>query len=132
MNNFILRMVINGFGLYAAVALVPGITPQNPDPTSYVWLAVIFGLLNALVKPILKFLTCSIIFLTLGLFTLVINTGLFYLTGYIGSQFNVGFTIESFWSALVGAAIVSIISIIFNTIIIDDKKQRRKKRQQHR
>ena len=61
MYKFLLRMVINGLGLYAAISLVPGISLQDPDPVTYVWLALIFGLLNALVKPILKLVTCPVI-----------------------------------------------------------------------
>lgn len=130
MDKFILRLVINGFGLYAAVALIPGIVPQSPNPVSYVWLAVIFGALNALVKPILKLLTCSLILLSLGLFTLLINTLMFYLTSLIGSQFGIGLTIESFWAAFAGALIVSIISILFN-IILKDELQGKKKRKRN-
>lgn len=124
MNKFLIRIIINGFALYAAVALVPGIVPQNPNPVSYIWLALIFGILNALLKPVLKFLTCPFILLTLGLFTLVINTGLFYLTGWIGQQFAVGFTISNFWAALLGALIVSIISMFLEVIFKDELKDR--------
>ncbi len=127
MDKFVLRMVVNGFALYAAVAIVPGIVPQNPDPVSYVWLAVIFGLLNALIKPMLKFITCGIIVLTLGLFTLLINTLMFYLTGWVGTQFGAGLLIDNFWSAFFGALIVSIISMIFSVFIKDKPRRKRKK-----
>ena len=52
MNKFLIRIIINGFALYAAVALVPGIVPQNPNPVSYIWLALIFGLVNAILSDI--------------------------------------------------------------------------------
>jgi putative membrane protein len=90
MTKFLIRLLINGFGFYAAVSLIPGITAVTAAPVNYVVLALIFGLLNAIVKPILKFLTCPFILLTLGLFTLLINTGLFYLTGWLGQQFDYG------------------------------------------
>jgi|GEM_PF-63033 putative membrane protein len=125
MENFILRTIVNGFALYAAVFIVPGIVPENPSPISWVWLAVIFGLLNALVRPLLKFLSCGVILLTLGLFTLVINTALFYLTGWMGSFFGAGLLIENFWAAFFGALIVSIISFFLNTILKDEKKNHR-------
>jgi putative membrane protein len=122
-------MVINGLALYIAIILVPGITVQNPNPLTYVWLALIFGILNALVKPILKFVTCPVIFLTLGLFTLIINTALFYLTGWVGDQFGVGFTVANFWSAFLGALVVSIVSVFFNIVLRDELKGgRRRKR----
>jgi putative membrane protein len=117
-------MVINGFALYAAIALVPGIVMQDPSPVTYVWLALIFGVLNALVKPILKLVTCPVILLTLGLFSLIINTILFYLTAWVGSQFGVGFTIENFWAAFLGALIVSIVSTFFNVVLKDELKDR--------
>jgi putative membrane protein len=122
-------MVINGLALYIAIVLVPGITVQNPNPLTYVWLALIFGILNALVKPILKFVTCPVIFLTLGLFTLIINTALFYLTGWVGEQFGVGFTIDGFGWAFLGALVVSIVSVFFNIVLRDELKGgRRRKR----
>lgn len=124
MSKFLLRMVINGVALYAAIALVPGIQPENPDPISYVWLALIFGILNALLKPLIVLLTCPFYLLTLGLFSLLVNTGLFYLTGWLGRQFNVGFTIDSFWSALLGALVVSVIGMVFNVILKDELKGR--------
>jgi len=129
MNKFLLRMVINGFALYAAISLVPGIVMQDTNPVTYVWLALIFGILNALVKPILKLVTCPVILLTLGLFSLIINTILFYLTAWVGNQFNVGFIIENFWAAFFGALIVSIVSTFFNVILKDELKDRpRRKR----
>jgi putative membrane protein len=122
-------MVINGFALYAAISLVPGIVMQDTNPVTYVWLALIFGILNALVKPILKLVTCPVILLTLGLFSLIINTILFYLTAWVGNQFNVGFIIENFWAAFFGALIVSIVSTFFNVILKDELKDRpRRKR----
>jgi putative membrane protein len=122
MSRFLLRMVINGLALYIAIVLLPGIVVQNPNPLTYVWLALIFGILNALVKPILKFVTCSLIFLTLGLFTLVINTALFYLTGWVGGKFGVGFTIDTLWTGFLGALIVSIVSVFFNIVLRDELK----------
>ena len=118
----IIRWVINAVALYAAIALVPGLQPTNPNWQTYVWLALIFGLVNALVRPILKFLTCPLIILTLGLFTLVVNTLLFYITDMIGDLFNVGLQDFGFWSAFLGALIVSIISVILTSIIKDDDK----------
>jgi putative membrane protein len=128
MDRFFLRLVINGVALYAAISLVPGLIVQNPSPVTYIVLALIFGLLNALIKPILKFVTCPVILFTLGLFTLIINTVLFYLTGWLGSQFGWGFIIEGFWPAFFGALVVSVVSVFFNMIFHDElKKSRRRK-----
>ncbi|HSQ18294.1 MAG TPA: phage holin family protein, partial [Anaerolineales bacterium] len=75
MTRFILRWAINAAALYAAIAILPGIDlPAGASWLSLIWLALIFGLVNALFRPLLKFLTCPLILLTLGLFVLVINT----------------------------------------------------------
>lgn len=129
MDKFILRLIINGFALYAAVYLVPGIVPENPNPVAWVWLALIFGLVNALIKPIVKLLSCALILVTLGLFTLLINTAMFYVTAWIGSQFGVGLIISNFGAAFLGALIVSVISLFANVIIKDET--RRKSRKKH-
>lgn len=123
MNKFLIRLLINAVALYAAVAFVPGISPlQGSNWVSYLGLALIFGLLNALVRPLLKFLTCPLIILTLGLFTLVINTVLFWLTGLIGLNFGIGFTVDGFWPAFWGGLIVSIVSVILTAFFKDDKR----------
>lgn len=128
MNQFLLRMVINGFALYAAVYLIDGINLANPEPLTFIILALIFGILNALVKPILKLATCPIILLTLGMFTLVINTALFYLTGWVGAFVGIDLTFADFWAAFLGALIVTVVSVIFNTVLRDELKGRSRHR----
>lgn len=123
MNRFILRWLINAVALYAAVALVPGIVAQSTNWLSFIWLSLIFGLFNALLRPLLKLLTCPLIFLTLGLFTLVINTFLFWLAGVVGTNFGVGFTVAGFWPAFLGGLIVSVVSVVLTLIFKDDKKK---------
>jgi putative membrane protein len=87
MTRFILRWTINAIALFLAVSFVPGIHLEG-SLLSIVWLALIFGLINAFLRPLLKLLTCPLIFLTLGLFTLLINTFLFWLTGQVGQYFG--------------------------------------------
>ena len=113
MTRFIIRWAINAVAMYAAVAVLQGngLTPQSTNWLSFIWLALIFGLINALLRPLLKILTCPFIILTLGLGTLLINTLLFYLAGIIGTQFGVGFTVDGFWPAFLGALIVSVVSM---------------------
>jgi putative membrane protein len=124
MTRFFLRWLINVVALYVAVALLNGrgITPQSTNWLSFIWLALIFGLLNALLRPLLQLLTCPLIILTLGLFTLLINTFLFWLAGVIGTNFGVGFTVDGLWPALLGGLIVSIISIVLTMIFKDEMK----------
>ncbi|MEI6289396.1 MAG: phage holin family protein [Chloroflexota bacterium] len=126
MSKFILRLLINTVALYAAIAVVPGIHPQSSNWLSFVWLALIFGLLNALLRPFLKLLTCPLIVLTLGVFTLLINTFMFWLAGVVGTNFHVGFIVDGFWPAFLGGLIVTVISIILTTIFKDEKKSHKK------
>lgn len=125
MTRFFLRLLINTVALYAAVYLVSGIHLQNNSWLAMLILALIFGLVNALFRPLLKMLTCPLILLTLGLFTLVINTFLFYLTGQIGRALGVGFTVDGFWPTFWGALIVSVISVILSLILKDELKGRK-------
>lgn len=120
MNKFLLRWIINGIALYIAISLLPGLRLLDANVASFVWIALIFGLLNAAVRPILKFLTCPLILLTLGLFTLVVNTTMFYLTSWIGDFVGLQLQIESFWAAFFGALIISIVSIILTFILRDE------------
>ena len=102
------------------MALVPGIHPQNPHRYSYLWLAVIFGLVNALIRPIFKLISLPIIVLTLGLFVWVINATMFALAGWIGSHFGVGFTVSGFWSALLGSIITSVTASLLTALFKDE------------
>jgi len=120
MTKLLLRLAINMLALYAAIALVPGIEAQSENWLSFIWLALIFGLINALLRPLLMLLTCPLIILTLGLGTLLINTLLFYLAGVIGQAFNVGFTVDGFWPAFLGALVVSIVSMVLSLLLRDE------------
>ena len=121
MTKFIIRWLINAAGLYAAVWIIPGIDYFGGWVGIFV-LALIFGLLNALVRPLLKFLTCPLIILTLVLFTLVINTLMLMLTSAVGQSFGLGLTVDGFWSALLGSLVMSVVSIVMSVIFRDELK----------
>ena len=125
MTKFILRWVINAIGLYLAILILPGIDLTS-GLVSIIWLALIFGVINALFAPVLKFLTCPLILLTLGLFTLVINTFLFWLTSVIGQSFGLDLVIADpvWWNAFLGGLVVSIVSVIMTLIFKDELKSR--------
>jgi len=118
MKKLIIKIAINAVALYAAIAILQGrcITPQNENWLSFIWLALIFGIVNVIIRPLLVVMSCPLLILTLGLGTLIINTAMFVLAGWIGTQFNVGFTVDNFVSAFLGALITSIVSF-FLTII---------------
>jgi len=123
-KKFILNLLVNAIALYAAVALISGIIPQSSNWFSFLWLALIFGLINAILKPILQVVGCPFIILTLGFGGLLINTLLFYLAGEIGTRFGVGFTVAGFWPAFFGALVVSVVSFILGIFIKDDDRDR--------
>ena len=127
MTKFILRWAINAIALYLAVLILPGIDLRS-NLVSILWLALIFGLVNALFRPLLQFLTCPLILLTLGLFTLVINTFLFWLTSVIGQSFGFGLTISDpvWWNAFLGGLVISMVSVVMTMILKDELKGRRK------
>ena len=124
MTKFILRLLINAIALYLAVRILPGIELLS-GMVSIIWLALIFGIINALFRPLLKFLTCPLIILTLGLFTLVINTFLFWLTSVIGQSFGIALIISDpvWWNAFLGGLIVSIVSVVMTLILKDELKR---------
>jgi len=126
MTKLILRWAINTVALFLAVIIVPGIDLYS-DWVSIIWLALIFGLVNALLRPLLKLLTCPLIVLTLGLFTLLINTFLLWLTAMIGQSFGIGLEIAEpvFLNSLLGALVVTAVSIVLSLILKDELKGRR-------
>jgi putative membrane protein len=130
MFKFILRWIINAVAIYIAINFVPGIRLANEtgsEVVTFILLAMIFGLLNALLRPIIMALTCPLIVLTLGLGTLLVNTLLFYLTGVIGEQFGWGFTVDGFIPAFLGALVVSIVSFVLNLFVRDSKRDDRRR-----
>lgn len=125
MTKFFLRWIINTVAMYMAVLIVPGIEYRG-DWLGVLWLALIAGLLNASIRPILKFLTCPLIIMTLGLFTLVINTFMFWLTSSIGQAFGIGITLDGFWAAFWGGLVISIVSVILSLALRDELKGKNK------
>ena len=129
MKKALVRLAINAVALYAAIAILNGrgITPQSENWVSLIWLALIFGVVNAVLKPVLTVVGCPILILTLGLGALLINTLLFYLAGLIGTNFGVGFTVDGFWPAFFGSIIVSVVSFFLNVFLKDDRSDDRRR-----
>ncbi len=126
--RFIIRWAINTVALYVAIILLPKYIIYHGNWIDIIWLALIFGLVNAILRPPFKAISCLLIILTLGLFTLVINTLLFALTGWIGNQFNIGFTLADpwFWSAFLGALVTTVVGGFLNMILRDELRHRRR------
>ncbi|KAF0109877.1 MAG: hypothetical protein FD147_1999 [Chloroflexi bacterium] len=125
MNKFLIRILINAAALYLAIrVLQPNIVMQNEQWYAYLVLALIFGLVNALIKPLLMIASCPLIVLTLGLGTLIINTVLFLLVGWLGTVINIGFTIpqNQFLYAFLGALIVSAVSFVLSRFLAPERR----------
>lgn len=130
MQKLILRWAINALALYLAVGTgwLAGVQAQDTSVPAMLGLALVFGLVNALIRPVLKLLTCPLILLTLGLFTLVINTGMLVLTGWIGRQFGIGITFaepffwQGFWAAFLAGLIISVVSAVLTLALRDEIK----------
>jgi putative membrane protein len=122
--KLLIRWVILSFALFVAAWLVPGIRVREDAWTVYAAMAVILGLVNAFLRPLLKLLSCPLIILTLGFFVLVINGIALWLASKIAvNWFGVGFYVEGFWPAFLGALIVSLVSVIINILVKDEIRQ---------
>jgi|SRR5664280_52994 putative membrane protein len=129
--KFILRWAINTVALYVAIILLPHYIILQSSWVSIIWLALIFGLVNAILRPPFKALTCLLIILTLGLFTLIINTLLFALTFWLSGMVNLGITLAQPWflSAFLGSLVVTIVGGILSGLLRDELRDRRHKSQ---
>jgi putative membrane protein len=118
--RLILRWLITAIALGAAVLLVPGIRVEGDAPLYVAVTAVILGLVNALLRPLLKLLSCPFILLTLGLFVFVINAFTLWLSAWIASTLlNIPFTIDGFVPALLGGIIVGVVSWLLSALLPD-------------
>jgi len=124
--KLILRWLITAASLYVAYLILPGITVEGNGVLVYTVMALVLGLVNALIRPILKFLSCGFIILTLGLFVFIINAATFMLSSNISQRLGAGYAVDGFGTALLGSIIVSIVSVVLSSILVDDDKKKRK------
>ncbi len=123
--KLLIRWIIAAFSLFVAAWLVPGIRVEGNAWLIFTVMAVILGFVNAVIRPILALLTCSLIILTLGLFVLVINALTLWLASAIAvNWFGVGFYVDGFWAAFLGALIVSIVTVILSAVLKEPVRQR--------
>jgi putative membrane protein len=121
--RFLLRLLINAAALWIATLVVPGISATG-TPGTFLAVALLFGLLNALVRPLLTMLTCPLLILTLGLFTFVINALILWLTSAAAARFGLGFHVAGFWPAFWGALVVSIVSVLLSVFVSEPDPRR--------
>lgn len=123
--QLLLRWLITAVALAVTVWIVPGITIGDGSAIwAVVLMAAIFGLVNAFIRPIITLLSCPLVLLTLGLFTLVINTICFWLSSWIAQNaFGVPFIVDGFWPAFWGAIVVSVVSFLLSMFVPDKNEQ---------
>lgn len=120
--KLLIRWFIVAVSLGVAVWLIPGITVQdNKAWIAVAVMAIVLGLVNAIIRPILALLSCGLIVVTMGLFMLVINAFTLWLSSWISVNFlNIGFYVNGFLPALFGGIIVSIVSFVLSMLLKDD------------
>ena len=114
-----MRFLFSALALAFATWVLPGISMTASEPQNaflgILAVAAIFGVVNALVKPLFAFASAPLLLITLGLFLLVINALMLWLTSWVAEQLHLGWHVDGFWSAFWGAMIVSIVSFILNS-----------------
>ena len=121
--KLLIRWIITGFSLFVAAWIVPGIRVSGNGWTVFAVMAVILGLVNAIVRPVLKLLSCPLIIVTLGLFVLVINGVTLWLASALAvSWFHVGFYVDGFWAAFLGGLIVSLVSVVLTSVVREETR----------
>jgi putative membrane protein len=123
--RLLVRLLINALALWIAIELIPGLTFEGSNISLFI-IAFIFGLVNALVRPIIILLTCPLVVLTLGLFILVINTIMLSLTIWLSGPegFNLGLISSGFGATFLGALVISIVSGIITGLIKDEREEK--------
>jgi putative membrane protein len=120
--SILLRLAINAAALWATARFVDGITYSGSWP-GLLGLALVFGIVNTFVRPVLKLFSFPITIITLGLFTFVINAFMLMLTAWIAAQLGIAFTVAGFVPALIGAVCVSLLSMVLNAVLVSDSKK---------
>lgn len=115
---FIVRLIVNAIALWVATRLVPGVDFSGGWMT-LAGVALVFGIVNAFIRPVTKILTLPLIILTLGIFSFVVNGLMLWLTSAMSGALGLGFHVRGFWPAFWGALIVSIVSTVLSAVIRD-------------
>ncbi|MFC6064932.1 phage holin family protein [Streptomyces ochraceiscleroticus] len=124
MKNFLVKTIANAAALAVATWLLSDITLTGTSTGNKVWtlilVALIFGVVNVIVKPVVKLLSFPLFILTLGLITLVINALMLMLTSWLAGKLDLAFHVDGFWTAVLGGLIVSIVSWALHVILPDE------------
>lgn len=122
--RLLLRVLVNAVALAAAIWLLQGISltgdTDGQRVAALLVVAVVFGVVNAVVRPVVRFLTFPFILLTLGLLLVVINALMLLLTSWLSGQIGLGFDVDGFWTAVVGAVVVSVVTWLMEIVLPSD------------
>ena len=123
--QIIWRLLINAAALWAATRIIPGIRFDGEWSTLFI-VALIFGVLNVAVRPLLWFMTLPLLIVTLGLFTFVLNALMLWLTGAVSDSLGLGFHVAGFGAAFLGALVVSIVSFMLSLFVGSNTRHQRR------
>ena len=114
--SFLIRLLVNAAALWVATRVVTGVT-YTGAVLPFIGVALVFGIVNAIIRPVLKFLTFPLFIVTFGLFALVLNGFMLWLTSSLSGGLGLGFHVAGFWPAFWGALVVSIVSTLLGILI---------------
>ena len=123
---FLIRLLVNAAALWVATRIVTGVT-YTGALLPFIGVALVFGAVNAIIRPILKLLTFPLLIVSLGLFAFVLNGLMLWLTSSLSNSLGLGFHVNGFWPAFWGALVVSVVSFVLGILIrepaedIDDR-----------
>jgi len=120
---FFTRLLVNAAALWVATRLVTGVSFDG-GVIPFLAVALVFGVINAFIRPVLKILTFPIIIVTLGIFSLVVNGLMLMLTSSLSTALGLGFHVSGFWPAFWGALVVSIVSTLLSMFVADSSGRR--------
>ncbi len=120
--NFVIRLVVNAAALWLAARFITGVS-YTGGWAGLLGVALVFGVINAFVRPVLSFLSMPIQFVTLGLFTLVLNAFMLMLTGWAAGKLGLPFSVAGFIPAIFGAILVSVVSLVLSFLLTDEKDE---------
>ena len=118
MLRFLLNIIVTAIALYVVTQFVPGVSVTPPDdPWAFMWVALVFIVVNAVVGPVLRLLGAPFTILTLGLFALVINAALLLLAGWLSGALGLGLRVDGFVPALMGAVVMGIAAWVMGLVL---------------
>jgi putative membrane protein len=114
--SIIVRLLLNAAALFAAVRVVQGVRFDG-TVLAFLGVALVFGVVNAVVKPVLALFSIPLLLLTLGLFTLVINALVLWMTAGLSGALGLGFHVDGFGAAFLGALVVSVVNVLLSWFV---------------